>query len=455
MAVITISRGSLTGGGKLAEKLHGRLGYELVSREVLLEAAKSYGVDEATLAEGIEEPSGLWQRLTHEKERYILAVQAALAERVEKGNVIYHGHAGQFLLRELPCVIKLRLIAPTEYRVQAALVEFGMAREEALAHIEKIDDKRARWVRQMYAEDWADPSLYDLVINLANVTADAAADMVVDLVRNRERSPIPNRDVQARDFTLRTRVRAVLVFEAGISREAAQVQARKGVVDLGESAEILKRKDELLALVKKLPGVQRVIAGGAEVAGGADVTPQSKRVSDVVIPISSYPHVYERNTVGETLGAIGGSSVKLEDGYLVQPRYVLVLDENNALVGVVSRRDLLRGLGLSPQQRALADAHGTFDHMAPYDDFSQSLTDDWVTLFGPSAVRNAGEPVHTVMAPIKGAVSLSDDLSGVVGTMLKMGIDLVPVLLDGRAVGVVLMTDVFDQVAEYVAENAG
>ncbi len=455
MAVITISRGSLTGGGQLAEKLHERLGYEVFSREVLLEAAKSYGVDEATLVEGIEEPGGLWQRLTHEKERYILAVQAALAERVEKGNVIYHGHAGQFLLRDLPCVINLRLIAPTEYRVQAAIVQHGMAREEALAHIEKIDDKRARWVRQMYAAEWDDASLYDLVINLANVTVDAAAEMVTDLVRNRERSPIPNREAQAKDFALRTRVRAVLVFEAGISREGAQVQARSGVVDLGEAAEIIKRKDELLALVQRQPGVQRVIAGGTDVAGGVGAAPQSKRVADVMIPISGYPHVYERNTLGETLGAIGGSSVTLEDGYLIQPRYVLVLDETNALVGVVSRRDLLRGLGLSPQQRALADAHGTFDHLAGYDDFSRDLTDDWVTLFSPSAVRNAAEPVRAAMAPIKGAVGLEDDLSSVVGTMLKMGIDLVPVLQDGRAVGVVLMTDVFDLVAEYVTENAG
>ena len=42
-----------------------------------------------------------------------------------------------------------------------------------------------------------------------------------------------------------------------------------------------------------------------------------------------------------------------------------------------------------------------------------------------------------------------------VDVVFKLGIDLVPVLDKGRAVGVVLMTDVFDLVAEFLAENAG
>ena len=46
MAIITISRGTFSGGQSLAEYVAGKLGYRCLAREVLIEAARQYGVDE-------------------------------------------------------------------------------------------------------------------------------------------------------------------------------------------------------------------------------------------------------------------------------------------------------------------------------------------------------------------------------------------------------------------------
>ena len=46
MAVITISRGSFSYGQEIAEKTAKMLGYECVSREILLEAAHLFNVSE-------------------------------------------------------------------------------------------------------------------------------------------------------------------------------------------------------------------------------------------------------------------------------------------------------------------------------------------------------------------------------------------------------------------------
>src|SRR5919197_611039 len=51
MSIITISRGSFSGGQALAERVAQRLGYSCLSREVLVEAAATYGVPESTLAQ--------------------------------------------------------------------------------------------------------------------------------------------------------------------------------------------------------------------------------------------------------------------------------------------------------------------------------------------------------------------------------------------------------------------
>ena len=77
----------------------------------------------------------------------------------------------------------------------------------------------------------------------------------------------------------------------------------------------------------------------------------------------------------------------------------------------------------------------------------------WNTLFSPTAVTAARKPVSSVMAPIRATVAHDDTLSTVVSTMLQHDVDLIPVTDGERTVGVILMTDVFDSVAEFGLEQ--
>jgi hypothetical protein len=46
MAIITISRGSYYRGREVAEKLAAKLGYDCISREILLAASKEFNIPE-------------------------------------------------------------------------------------------------------------------------------------------------------------------------------------------------------------------------------------------------------------------------------------------------------------------------------------------------------------------------------------------------------------------------
>jgi CBS domain-containing protein len=56
------------------------------------------------------------------------------------------------------------------------------------------------------------------------------------------------------------------------------------------------------------------------------------------------------------------------------------------------------------------------------------------------------------MVPIKGAVQVDDTLSTVISTMLFHGVDLVAVLDGEKVAGVVLMTNIFDIIAQFIME---
>lgn len=181
MAIVTISRGSLSGGRAVAECLAERLGYRCLAEEILQEAADDLGVSPEVTKAKFQTPPGLWARLVRERELYLLAVQTALAEACVEGDLVYHGLAGQFLLEGLPGVLKVRLVAPLEKRIESLTRErHRMTRAAAESFIRNVDQDRARWVRITYGAEVEDPSLYDLTVNLRQLTLDTACASIAE-----------------------------------------------------------------------------------------------------------------------------------------------------------------------------------------------------------------------------------------------------------------------------------
>ncbi len=216
MAIITISRGSSSGGRALAERIADALGYPRLGDEVLRAAAARLGVPREVVRGGFETAPGLWARLRRERERYVVAVRAALAEAAEEGRLVYHGLAGQFLLRGLRGVLRVRLIAPLEARVRAVMAaDTALDRKAAEEFIRNVDQERRRRVRFMYHADVEDPSLYDLTVNLRTLSLDVACAAVVEATGGERFSitPAVRAELEAFAAASRARLDAVLAGE--------------------------------------------------------------------------------------------------------------------------------------------------------------------------------------------------------------------------------------------------
>jgi cytidylate kinase len=178
MPIITISRGSYSRGKEVAEKLARDLGYECISREILLEASEQFNIPEIQLVQAIEDAPSILDRLTRGREMYLAYVRAALLERVRSDDVVYHGFAGHLLLRDVPSVLKVRIIASIEDRIREVVRRDGVSEDEARERIARADEERRKWSHHLYHVDPVDVSLYDIVVQIRPMTVDDAVGTI-------------------------------------------------------------------------------------------------------------------------------------------------------------------------------------------------------------------------------------------------------------------------------------
>jgi cytidylate kinase len=256
MSVITISRGTFSGGKMLAECLSCKLDYRCIDRDVIVKKAATRGVSEQELLAGLERPPSSVSGLDHRKYIYLALVQAALTEEVRTGRAIYHGLLGHLLLKGGIGILRLRVIAPLEFRIRVAQERLQLGRSEVIAHIEKIDQDRRKWTRYLYGVDWEDPSLYDLVINLEHLSIDQACRLVAGMAREADFDFSPEQQAAMDDLALASRVRAALARDPFTSNLEVEVESRGGSITI--TGALYDQLEAVERVARAVPGVAGV-----------------------------------------------------------------------------------------------------------------------------------------------------------------------------------------------------
>ncbi|HXX82002.1 MAG TPA: cytidylate kinase-like family protein [Thermodesulfovibrionales bacterium] len=244
MSVITISRGSFSRGKEIAEKVAHALGYECISREILLEASQQFNLPELKLVRAIHDAPSVLERFTYGKEKYIAVMRAALLKHIQKDNIVYHGLAGQFLLQQIPHVLKVRIIADIEDRVREEMKRENISAEDARYILKKDDEERRKWGLQLYGKDTSDPSLYDIVLHLRTMSVDEAAQLVVAASKLPSYHTTPRSQGIVDDLCLAAQVEAALVREFVVER----VTAKEGNVHVAIRA-LAKESERIVPMV--------------------------------------------------------------------------------------------------------------------------------------------------------------------------------------------------------------
>lgn len=257
MGLITISRGSYSRGKETAEKLAHKLGYECISRDILLEASAHFNIPEVKLVRAIHDAPSFFDRFQHGKEKYILFIREALLEHFLKDNVVYHGLAGHFFIKAISNIFKVRIIANLEDRIKEEMRRENISEKEARDVLKKDDEERRKWSMHLYGIDTNDPSLYDIVLHIDNLKVNDAVEILAEIAGRPCFQTTPESMLKVNDFYLAAKAQAA-IFDGF---PTAKVKCSKAVVTVKiETALALEEEstDKIKTILKDIAGIKEV-----------------------------------------------------------------------------------------------------------------------------------------------------------------------------------------------------
>ncbi len=257
MSIITVSRGSHSGARAIAEGVAARLGVPCVSREIIVEAAEEAGIPMRVMGEALDRPPSFLERLSRDRDAYAVFVRAALYRHAAAGSFVYHGHDGHLLL-DLPNVLRVRVVAPLAQRVAAVMDALSLAEKDALRHIARTDDHRAKWTRFLYGVDWNDPLLYDLVLNIEKMGVEAGVGLVADLAQGERFAWTAQLRREAANGALVNGVWAELAKIPETNNAELEIEAADGVVVIRGGTRDDEHRRLIVAAAGKVPGAREV-----------------------------------------------------------------------------------------------------------------------------------------------------------------------------------------------------
>lgn len=199
--VITINRELGSGGRTIGRKLAERLNVKFYDKALIKELTKKFELSVEELEKVKASKRNWWNDFVQNylnrynvEERFNVESNIATTEnifRVESQflkelaadeSCVIAGRSGFYIFRNEPNVFKVLIQSTMEERIKRVMEKQGLTEDEAKKVIAKVDKGREHYTQQFSGTSRYDTRNYDLVLNVAHLTEDAAVDIIMDYI---------------------------------------------------------------------------------------------------------------------------------------------------------------------------------------------------------------------------------------------------------------------------------
>ena len=181
MAILTIARKYGSGGREIGQAIAEQLNYDYIDRRRILDDMRAEGKQWEERAKQFDENyPKIWERYDWSFRGFVALNQSYFLNYALKDKVVIMGRGGNFLLKGIPCILRVRVIAPIEKRIEKVMEREGVNSENARWLIEKADHEMAGAIYLIYGRNWDNPAEYEMVFDTDIQTTDA----IITIIKN-------------------------------------------------------------------------------------------------------------------------------------------------------------------------------------------------------------------------------------------------------------------------------
>jgi len=259
MAVICITRELAAKGEETARELAKLGGYRYIERDYIESRLAEFKIGPDVLQQYDEKRPGLWASMSENRDRYLHFLKAIIYEEASKGQCIILGRGAGALLRNIPGVVSVRLVAPHAVRLDRVKLAYACDDKAAEHHIRQNDHDRQGFHRYFFDIDWRDCSLYDVTVNTGRLEPAAAAEIIEKL---RKTLVSPSEENAGRnmlqELRLKNAVAGEIIFGKRIQIQSLTVEVAGGKVTLVGYAVSRIAANAAVEAAKTVHGVESV-----------------------------------------------------------------------------------------------------------------------------------------------------------------------------------------------------
>ncbi|NLI33562.1 MAG: cytidylate kinase-like family protein [Deltaproteobacteria bacterium] len=187
MAILTVSREFGSGGREIGRAVAESLHYAYVDKDTILQHIKGAGGKWEEWGKGLDEhcPT-VWEKYDRSFKVFAALIESAVLEHALHDRVVIMGRGGNYILKDLPHVFRIRVVAPFESRIDRIIRRDSVDREMAVYLAEKTDRDRDCFIYSIYGKRWDDPEAYDAVYNTGDLTPQEIVAVIRESLAGRE-----------------------------------------------------------------------------------------------------------------------------------------------------------------------------------------------------------------------------------------------------------------------------
>ncbi len=204
MSVVTLFGQSYCLDRDIGQRVAKTLGYQFVPEQALIEqVARDAGLSESSLQACLRRSFSLFSGGASSRRLHVAQVRVALARLLAQDNLVYCGLASLLVPRTIEHVLRVCLVAETDFRVRRATEVEGVSEGKARSLISRADTELVDWGQflSLGVKPW-EPDLHDILLPVHTTTLEDASDLIRENAKRPAVETTPDSQQHMRDFQL-------------------------------------------------------------------------------------------------------------------------------------------------------------------------------------------------------------------------------------------------------------